>query len=479
MAVPVLPPPLSTVTRFAYGLGSVAYGIKGNGFSYFLLLGYSQAFGLEPGLVSTALLLALLADAFSDPVMGYLSDHTTSRFGRRHVYMYGAAVPIAVAYVLLWNPPEGLSQGALFAWLLVFAITVRLLLTIYEVPCTAMAAELSRDYDERTRILTLRTVLGYVGGVIMAALTLLVILDPEATGSSFNDAAGFREYGVWAALAIFASIMACALGTRHRVKYMSKATARAAAPVGEVFGRVFSIFGNPSLRALFAATLFGYVASGVSTALTYYLHGYFWELSGAQSSIITASVLVSALIAFLVAVPVSKRFGKKWTALGFGAVAFSTAPLPVILRLLGLLPENGDPVIFWIVLSFAVVDLALIIAMQAIFNSMVADLVEVQEVRTGKRSEAQTFAAITLSRKSVEGFGLFFAGIILSLAGLAAGAAPEAVSPDAVFRLGLYYAPTVLILWALMLWLMSFYRLDRAGHEANLAELARRAELDT
>ena len=94
---------LTISTKLAYGFGAVAYGVKNNGFDYFLLLFYSQVMGVDAPLVGLALLIALLFDAFSDPVVGYLSDNTHSRWGRRHPWMYASAIPVAICYYLLWH----------------------------------------------------------------------------------------------------------------------------------------------------------------------------------------------------------------------------------------------------------------------------------------------------------------------------------------------------------------------------------------
>nr|MCS5638041.1 MFS transporter [Myxococcota bacterium] len=90
------PPPGSAVTlstKLYYGFGSVAYGVKDNGFSYMLLLYYNQVLGLPASWVGAGLMLALIVDAFSDPLVGYLSDNLHSKWGRRHPFMYAAALP--------------------------------------------------------------------------------------------------------------------------------------------------------------------------------------------------------------------------------------------------------------------------------------------------------------------------------------------------------------------------------------------------
>ena len=120
--------PLGLGVRLTYGFGAVAYGIKDNGFAYFLLLFYGTVVGLEPALAGTALLIALIFDAFSDPIVGYWSDNTRSRWGRRHPFMYAAAIPVALCYSLLWQPPDW-DDGALFLYLVVLAVLIRTLIT--------------------------------------------------------------------------------------------------------------------------------------------------------------------------------------------------------------------------------------------------------------------------------------------------------------------------------------------------------------
>ena len=148
--------------KLAYGLGSAAYGIKDNGFAYFLLLFYGTVVGLEPALAGTALLIALLVDAVSDPVVGYWSDNTRSRLGRRHPFMYASALPVALCYFLLWQPPELSNQG-LFLYLLAFAILIRTLITFFETPSSALMPELTQDYDERTTVQAWRHFFGWAG----------------------------------------------------------------------------------------------------------------------------------------------------------------------------------------------------------------------------------------------------------------------------------------------------------------------------
>ena len=125
---------LSSGVTLSYGLGSIAYGVKDAGFGTFLLIYYNQVVGVNPGTVGLVIMLALVLDAFVDPAVGLFSDRTQPRWGRRHPWMYASAVPIAVGWLLLWNPPAGLAEPAKLVWLFVTAVVVRSAVSCYEVP---------------------------------------------------------------------------------------------------------------------------------------------------------------------------------------------------------------------------------------------------------------------------------------------------------------------------------------------------------
>ncbi len=151
-------------TKLFYGLGTVAYGVKENGFSYLLLLFYNQVVGLPARAVGLALLIALLFDAIIDPLIGEFSDTLRTPWGRRHPLMYAAALPLAIAYAAIWNPPQWGQRGR-FAFLVVMAVTVRALTSLYEVPSAALAAEFSTGYDERSVLPSYRYFFAWAGGL--------------------------------------------------------------------------------------------------------------------------------------------------------------------------------------------------------------------------------------------------------------------------------------------------------------------------
>lgn len=462
--------------KVAYGFGSVAFGVKSNGFDYFFLIFYSQVMGVSAYLVSLALMIALVVDALSDPLIGYLSDNTRSRWGRRHPFMYAAAIPASVAYYFVWNPPAGLEGDALFPYIVTIAVLVRTLITVYEIPSSSLVAEMSDDYDERTSMLSYRYFFGWTGGTLMGAFATIFILVPTATISNgmFN-VEGHGQVGAIASAVIFLAIMISALGTHKMIPELKPPPPARQMSIGLIYREVFETLASRSFLALFLAALFGAVASGVSTTLSFYFSTFFWGFSTEQIGLMSLSVVISAVMAFFISPVISKKLGKKRGAITIGLMAFTVAPAPIFLRLLGLMPENGDPALFPLVLSIIVVDVALIIAYQTLSSSMIADLVEEAEIKTQRRNEGVFFASVTFVRKVTQGIGAAVAGVLLTISQFPVGATPDQVSETVLNTFGWLYVPTIFGLWMIMIACLSLYSVDRKKHEANLETLAQRS----
>lgn len=459
----------SVPLKLAHGTGAAAFGIKNNGFDYFLLLFYGQVVGLESGLVGLAILIALVFDAISDPLVGYWSDNFRSRWGRRHPFMYAAALPVALSYFLLWNPPD-LGQWGLFAYLTAMAVMIRTFITFYETPSTSLLPELTGDYAERTSLQSYRLLFGWVGGNIMSVLMFGVLL---AGDGGMLQREGYETYGVIAGALIFVAIMISALGTHHKIPTLSRPVATGERySVGRIFREMIETLREKSFVALFFTMVFGSISTGIAAALSFILLSYFWGFSEFQIFIWVSTVFISAILGFLIAPWATRKFGKKEAVIGLGILAFTIAPAPVILRLFGLMPANGDPVLFPLLLVINLFDIALIIALQAVLYSMIADLVESNQLKTGRRSEGVYYASITFTRKVTQGLGVLVAGLIISAINFPEGADPADVPADTLWWLGALYAPSLILMWAATLYCVSRYKIDKSQHEENLRKLA-------
>ena len=334
--------------------------------------------------------------------------------------------------------------------------------------------ELTQDYDERTTVQAWRHFFGWAGGASLAVFMFAFLLVPTSTypvGTLNRE--GYETYGKIAGALIFVVILASAWGTQGRVR-ITTLPARNPRGLGAVFREMLELLTDRSFLALFLSGTASAVASGLTAALTFLMLTYFWEFSSEQIFYWTAMVVVSAILGLLVAPRVARYLGKKKAVMALGTVAFVLQPAAVLLRLFGLLPENGDPILFPLLLTLQTVDLGLIIAMQAVLASMIADLVEQAEVRTGRRNEGVFFAAITFIKKTNQGIGAFMAGLLLQFVAFPKGAAPSEVPAETLWQLGAMLVPCQYLLWGVMLVAIAFYRIDRLQHQDHLRVLADR-----
>jgi GPH family glycoside/pentoside/hexuronide:cation symporter len=463
-------------TRVCYGIGSIAYGVKDNGFGYFLLFYYNQVLGLSSQQASVAILIALVLDAASDPIVGNLSDRFHSKWGRRHPFMYAAALPIALSFYFLWNPPV-LSQAELFYYLILMAVLVRTSLTFFEVPSTALAPELTDSYDERTTLSSIRHFCGWVGGITIAAVAYryLLVDTPEFPRGQLNPG-GYELYGLLGSAMMFIAILVSAGGTHHRIPMLKQPPKERRVPIRQMIRETRETLSNRSFLSIFAFGIFSSIAVGVAGAMSIYVYTFYWELDTKIISVLVLSGFFSAVIGAVLAPIAAKRFGKKHAAMGFAILAGIAHPFPVALRLFDLMPPNGSDALLPTLVAFNIGSTSLIIATATLVSAMMADIVEESELATGRRSEGIFFAARSFITKSLTGFGIVAATIVLEIVQFPDHAQPGQVDPDIIWWLGAGYSPVLFGIFVLSTFCLSTYRLTREQHETNVEALRLKGE---
>lgn len=463
-------PHLPLSTRLYYGIGSVAFGVKDNGFSFLLLLFYNQVLGLPAQWVGAGIMIALIVDAITDPIVGYASDNLHSRWGRRHPFMYASAIPVAISYYILWTPPAGLGPESLFAYFLVMAILVRTFITFYEIPSTALVSELTEDYDERTTLLGFRFFFGWWGGLAMAALSYLAFF-PQSEGGVLA-LGGYSTYARVASMTMVVAILVSAAGTHRHIPSLKRPPDRTGFELRKTLRDLGETLSNRSFLVLFVSALFTAMSAGVSTSLNIYFYTFFWEFDSLQLGLLQLPLFASAAVALIVAPRLSIWLGKKRAGILIAGLAFIGAPLPIALRLVDWFPSNGTDLLFRTLLIFNAVEVTLIIVASILISSMVADVVEDSELATGRRSEGVFFAARSFAQKAVSGIGTFMATMILTTIGFPEDARPGEVAPAVVRDLGLVYVPTLMVLYVVALGFLTGYRISRETHNENLNRLS-------
>ncbi len=477
-------PSLNFRTKFYYGFGSISFGIKNNGFSYFVLFVYSSVLGLPAWMAGLALNLVLVADAITDPLVGYYSDRTRSRWGRRHPFMYAAALPVAITYYFLWTPPESLTDWQLFTYLLVCAIIIRVFITFYEVPSVSLGPELTDNYVERTSLMSFRYFFGWFGGLTTYNLVWFWF-GPNNVTQTYSDGRfnpeAWSEYGLVAAILIFIGIIVTSAGTHKHIPELIEPPERKNTGLKIVFKEVKeTLLSNRSYMFLFVSGLLAALAGGIEAAFAVYFDSYFWDLNLDEMLTRGLCLYLSPIFAIILAPIFTDQFGKKKTVMSLWAFQIFFAALPFALRYCdltfgtSLFPTNDSPYLLATLCVHVVINVTCAIIVFATLSSMLMDLVEDIQLKTGRREEGVLFSARSFADKAVSGFGLTFAGIILSLISF-----PESseireqlngVVPDQVLAdLALWYIPICIIAFGSALSLVSGYSLTRDEHEDNAA----------
>lgn len=468
-------------SKFAFGVGQFGEGLKNTGFGLFILFYYNQVLGLSGTMAGAALFVALLFDAVTDPLAGSLSDNWKGKLGRRHPFMYASAIPLALAFLGLFSPPEGLSEFQLFLWLAVFAILTRGAMTLYHVPHLALGAEMTENFQERTRIVAYRQFFGTFGGAAASVIGL---------GYFFSDANGGRlavenytPYALTLAVLMVVTIWYSAWGTQKEIPFLVQPVPKPKRGVlRQMVGEFGEAFQNASFRWLFFGVLIVFIMAGVNGALDLYMLQYFWELTGQQMLFLqiafVGGLMLGSFFTALLHRYTTKRFG---VVLGTSAWAIFQL-LPVVLRLLDIFPANmtTDLVITLLLMKFA----QGILLQQAYisFGSMMADVADEHEYQFGARQEGIFFGAISFSGKATSGFGNFIGGIGLDVIQWPRGAdisSAADIPAETLVNLGLLYGPVVAAFAVVSVWCYSHYHLTQERHAEILEALRKRRAATT
>jgi sugar (glycoside-pentoside-hexuronide) transporter len=416
----------------------------------FLLFYATQALGISPWLAGLVLLAPRLWDAFTDPLMGAISDRTKSKMGRRRPYLLLGSILLGLSIAGLFSAPVDASEMHKAMYLLVFYLLASTAITIFDVPYSSMAAEMTNDYEERLSLT------GYK--MVAARLGILMILFavPVVFGKGENLAHGFRYVG----FGFGAFIIITGLASF----FLTKNAPRLETPVGKfsIRDELKSVRDNKPFRALWIVFLFQNLAIGASATTLLYMLTLVINVDKGSIGIFMAISAVSATVFTPIWVVAGRKLAKK-KGYYFALVLSALAPIPF------LFIQPGMTVFLVLMLLF----MGIADASNQLFpNAMVPDTVEVDELRTGERREGAIFGAWAFCRKLGMTAGAFLVSLMLSAFGLVKGASADLQPENAILGVRLSYALLPLALWIIALLLLHRYKLSEEKFNAIKQEIA-------
>lgn len=456
--------------RVGYGVGDLGASLTFVAINTWLLYYLVNVGGLRPFTAGLVFVIGRVVDAALDPVMGLLSDRLAPRFGRKR-FVAAGAIPLGAAFAALWALPAARPEAA-FALALGAVVLVSVLYTVVQVPYMALTPELAQDYDERTALSSYRIAFGTFASLVAVALPPLLVLS-ASPGSELASStpAGWTRMGLvfGPIVALSYLIMAATVPEPRRAATMppSGADVERSVPaldVGASLRSAFRATGFAELLALFISVTIGIMI--VNSMLPFYLESAL-RIPGPQQTPLLGLLFGVAIAAFPLWSAVSNRFGKR-TALAAGLVTMIAGLLPLVL----LSPPGAIGVVL---LAFTVVTGCGLSAVMLLPWAMLPDVVEFDELASGRRQEGLLYALFTFGQKLAGSVGVFANAIAAAVFGYVAGTAVQDAATVAGIRAMVGPVPAVVFAAALVLTLR--FPITRASHrEVQAALEARRAE---
>ncbi len=462
-------------TRMAFGLGTTSEVLSLYSLGVLGMFYYNQVLGLDVLLAGLVPTIAIFADAISDPFMGSLSDRWRSkRWGRRHPFMFIAPVPVALCFWGVFNPPASFEGGALFAWFLVWSILLRTFMTVYHVPHLAMGGELSKEYTERTKIMSYNNFFGWIGGAVFFKInTVLFFAATLQYREGLRNPDSYASFSICMALVIVTVLFSSAWFTRDRIPMLPQPSdddARFSA--GEFYRDVVRAFSNRNYVFLMLAYFSLSLMLGVRGGMYTYMVTYYWEFTAvAFGNLVLAGSLFGYLAGFFLTAHIHGRFDKRATTVTTALLLSIFPAMPVILRLLGLFPENGSAWLFWSLAGFTGLGAVCGSILNISVMSALADIADQNALRYGVRQEGMLYAARTFFAKVDTSLGTGITAVVLKLLEFPKNAVPGQVDPEIIHWMGIVESPVAIVPGVIAAILYAQYRIDKSGYEETRRKL--------
>lgn len=464
---------LSFSTKLAYGAGDLGPAITANLLVFYLMYFLTNVAGLNVGLASVILMIGKVWDAVNDPLVGVLSDRTKSKWGRRHPWMFWGAIPFGVFFFLQWIIPKfsenpETNQGYLFWYYVAIAIISQSFFTIVNLPYTALTPELTQDYNERTSLNSFRFAFS-IGGSILSLLIALVIFSAVKTNSA-------NQYLILAGVCTILSVLPlywCIWGTKDRVA-ITEARRQAAAindleEITPIKTQLKIVFNNKPFLYVIGIYLCSWLGVQVTASIIPYFVVNWMGQKEADSPLVALAVQGTALAMLFVWSNISQRVGKK-------AVYFMGMGLWIIAQagLFFLQPGQLGWMYFLAVLAGSGVSVAYLIPW-----SMMPDVIELDELETGKRREGIFYGFMVLLQKVGLALGLFLVGQALQWSGFMekVSGQPSPIQPESALlaiRIAIGPLPTLALIGGVIL--AYFYPITKEVHAEILLKLQERRQ---
>ncbi|MGK7916418.1 MAG: MFS transporter [Prochloraceae cyanobacterium] len=453
---------LSWKTKISYGVGELAGAIPGNILVFFFLFFLTNIAGLNPSQAGIIILLAKAWDALNDPLIGWLSDRTRSPLGRRYPWMLYGAFPLGLCFFLQWLVLPTTNQWILFVYYSTIAIAFYTAFTAVLLPFNALAAELTSGYDERTSLISFKSgfsIAGSIFSLIVAQVIFGLVPSPS------------KQYLILGAVCSGLAIAAVYLsvwGTyRHYQLLQTQASPIERQQHQTIWQQLKVALSNRPFLYLIGIYLCSWLGVQVTAAILPYFVIDWMKLPEYHFTQMAIAVQGTALSMMFVWGTLSRRVEKKVIyCMGIPMTICASAGL--------FLLQPGQIGLMYILAVMAGIGVS---TAYLVPWSMLPDVVDNDELKTGQRREGIYYGFVVQLQKLGVAMALFLVGQILEWAGFiskVAGATPPTQPNSALWAIRVIIGPMTILSLVLGLILSYFYPISRAAHQEILLKLNQR-----
>jgi len=401
--------------KLGYGIGNLSVGIAMQVVGTYLVFFSTVILGIPGYLVGLAVGFSVFWDAITDPVMGYISDITKSkRFGRRHLYLIIGSIGVALTLTLMWIIPSNLNTNIKFILLFIDIILFKTFITIYVTPYTALGAELSSDYHERTSIQSIKTIFFLLGLAFVSVAGLYLFFQPtiEFPHGQLNPES-YQNIGYTSAFFVLITSFICIWNTKKYIPKLNRnqTIENKGNNINLFIDSLKSTIRNKAFRAVALCYLFNNLASAFLSNIGLHVFTYTFVLTSQQIAIILGLQFLMSILSQPIWMMIASRYDKKPSMIFGLLLSFFAGILFVGLVLFRTYVISNVFYFF----PYAIIAGFGTGALFTLPLSMVADTIDYDELNRGYRFEGFYFGSLTLYYKLSQSIAIFFIGILLDL----------------------------------------------------------------
>ena len=450
---------LTIKEKLGYSLGDTASHFVWDLVGFWLLIFYTDIYGLSPAMAGVIMFVGSIWDAVMDPVVGIVSDRTESRWGKFRPYLLFGSVPYAILAVMAFSTPNFGDTGK-FVYALITCLLLRTAYAFVNLPYSSLGAVMTNDSNERAGLNTYRFIAAYIGQFIVtgAALYLVKWLGAMGNDGVVNQAQGYQYTVALFGVLSIAFFLITFATTKERVSAPKKQD-------NNVLRDFKYLFMNKAWIVLTVVGIVSFIMFATqNAAIAYYIKYYIQDAENVQLFNILGTVAL--IVALPLSKPLAKRFGNKAVYIGSSIIS------GVFFALIYVAGDNLP-----LVYTFNILAKMSYAPAVPLLWTMLADVADYGEWKFNRRTTGLTFSASVLAQKLGWAIGAAAAGWLLSATHFVANA--DVQSDEAMLGIRLLVSVIPGVLYASCALVLAFYDLDTQTIAQMKTDLEERRENET